>query len=397
MAYGIPDIVGSYVKGRELGEQKAEQRKRKPYIEQLNQLALQKEEQSVELGKKQLTLQDYAIQQQQEKQKRALYKDMGQAAQWADTPDKWEQALDVYEQQGVDVQGFRGRYDLREATAGLNNPDFAAQQKAAQNLEKLVKTFPDDKQEGIRALSLTDPKKVAELAAKRYEGKDDQKGRFKEFNDTFVLDSATGKITAPSIGKGVEPTKPLAIKDVQGINKDITSLTKNTKEIVQAGKDLQALKARGTPAAQLAAVFKFMKALDPTSVVRESEQGMVYAAQGPAEALAGKINGLLGEGKLTEAAFSDVVDTSVDLANKTVSATSIELDNFLNTYDLTDEQREKFDARIPIEIKIAAATKATPGSADRPAAPQAALDRLAANPSLIGDFEKMYGYRPEGY
>ena len=167
MAYGLPDIVGSYVKGRELGEQKAEQRKRKPYIEQLNQLALQKEEQSIALGKKQLTLQDYAIQQQQEKQKRALYKDMGQAAQWADTPDKWEQALDVYEQQGVDVQGFRGRYDLREATAGLNNPDFAAQQKAAQNLEKLVKTLPEDKQDQGRALAAVSPKEVAKFAGEQ--------------------------------------------------------------------------------------------------------------------------------------------------------------------------------------------------------------------------------------
>lgn len=177
-------------------------------------------------------------------------------------------------------------------------------------------------------------------------------GRFKETRQGFVLDSATGEVKAPSIGVNLIGKEKLETKDIQSINKDITSLAKSAKEIRQGAVDLDSLKERGTASSKLAAVFKFMKALDPTSVVRETEQGQVYAAQGAASSLAGRINSLLGKGQLTEEGFQDLVDTSKVLANSAVSSASKEVNEFLDTFDFDEAQRAKFEARIPEELKM---------------------------------------------
>ena len=60
------------------------------------------------------------------------------------------------------------------------------------------------------------------------------------------------------------------------------------------------------PAANVAAIFSFMKALDPTSVVRESEQGMVFQASGPAEQFASYMNQLFGRGRITEESAKNI-------------------------------------------------------------------------------------------
>ena len=72
---------------------------------------------------------------------------------------------------------------------------------------------------------------------------------------------------AAAIAKGT----PLDAKDRQGINKDVTTLIKDTVSINKTAKDLSNLKKLGGGPASIALVFKFMKALDPQSVVRESE------------------------------------------------------------------------------------------------------------------------------
>ncbi len=136
---------------------------------------------------------------------------------------------------------------------------------------------------------------------------------------------------AEKAAKGVK----LGAKDRQSINKDVTSLIGDTVAIHKAAQSLKGLKKSSSPAAKLAAVFAFMKSLDPTSVVRESEQGQVYAASGAAEQLAGKINSMMGEGELSDAGFDDLVATAENLANSAVNASSKEVSNYLETYEDT--------------------------------------------------------------
>lgn len=41
-------------------------------------------------------------------------KDLTAAVRWADSPDKWEQVIDHYAQEGVDLSQYRGRFQDRE-------------------------------------------------------------------------------------------------------------------------------------------------------------------------------------------------------------------------------------------------------------------------------------------
>ena len=171
---------------------------------------------------------------------------------------------------------------------------------------------------------------------------------FEKTASGLVFNPNTGVYTVDEVAKAridklrakSDVTK-LDFKDKQGLNKDVTSIIKDTVGIKRAATELEKLKGIGSPAAKLGAVFKFMKALDPTSVVRESEQGQVYAASGAASQIAGSINSLLGEGKLTEKGFADLVATSKGIADANISSVNTELENMLGSFGDT----------LPLEFK----------------------------------------------
>lgn len=140
---------------------------------------------------------------------------------------------------------------------------------------------------------------------------------------------------------------------VASVNDKVTALVKDVQGIRGAAVSLEALETRGTPAAQVAAVFKFMKALDPTSTVRDSELGLVYSAEGAAQGMANKLNALLGEGELSESGFRDLVDTAKDMANSAIDAAGISVDGYLNVLDdkLTAKDMAQMKARVPSALK----------------------------------------------
>jgi hypothetical protein len=140
----------------------------------------------------------------------------------------------------------------------------------------------------------------------------------------------------------------------QKINKDITPIVKSTEGIHSAASSLDALKKNSTAASQLAAVFKFMKALDPTSVVRETEQGMVYDAQGAAQGIAGRLNKLMGEGGLTNEGFEDIVNTAKVLANAEVESKDSEIQRYLDVYEgtLPESFVKTVKGRVPKKFEI---------------------------------------------
>lgn len=141
---------------------------------------------------------------------------------------------------------------------------------------------------------------------------------------------------------------------IAGINDKVTGLTKDAVEIVTAAKDLEALKDRGTPAAQISAVFKFMKANDPTSTVRESELGMVYSAEGAMRAFANWINSLMGEGRLSPENFQDVADTAKIIANSAVDSSSGVVKSYLDVLSdkIEPEDYQQMLSRVPTKLGI---------------------------------------------
>jgi len=145
----------------------------------------------------------------------------------------------------------------------------------------------------------------------------------------------------------------------QKINKDITPIVKSTEGIHSAASSLEALKSKSSAASQLAAVFKFMKALDPTSVVRETEQGMVYDAQGAAQGIAGRLNKLMGEGGLTKEGFDDIVNTAKVLANAEVESKDSEIQRYLDVYEgtLPESFVKTVKGRVPKKFEIGGSGK----------------------------------------
>lgn len=180
----------------------------------------------------------------------------------------------------------------------------------------------------------------------------------------YAFDPSTGSfIINPEVKQALEDKATakaekgakLGAKDRQGINKDVTGLIKGTAEIVKSAKSLAGLKESSSPAAQLAAVFSFMKAMDPSSTVRESEQGQVYNAQGAAKGIANKINALIGKGGLSQEGFQDLVDTANNLANTAIDSSSGEIRQYLDSYEdtLPDSFKERLTNRLPARLGVA--------------------------------------------
>lgn len=242
------------------------------------------------------------------------------------------------------------------------NPEFAApifenmislyadHPQIQANLSELYQGFNVDPQGALDEMvnisnSLREPEKGKEKAP------------YQKAEGGMVFDPNTGTYSIDPVGlKRYEQIAQKAIakgeldfKDRQSLNKDVTAIVKESIGIKSAAAELDELKGRGTAAAKLGAVFKFMKALDPTSVVREGEQGQVYAAQGAGSEIAGMINGLVGKGKLTEEGFQDLVDTAKVIANSNISSTTDQVGRLLNTFGDTipNSFRQKVSERVP--------------------------------------------------
>ena len=212
---------------------------------------------------------------------------------------------------------------------------------------------------------------------------------FDKDTGTYSIDpNVKANLENKAMEKAAEGSK-LDAKGRQGINKDVTSLIGDTVGIAKAADSLAALKESSSPSAQLAAIFKFMKSLDPTSVVREGEQQMARSTGGPADYLVGVVSQLQGEGSLPPAVFSDMVETSRNLADSAIGTSSKEVNDYLNAYE--DTIPESFKKSL---INRLPKSKAKPINVVD--APASAIDYLKANPSQAANFKAKYGYLPEG-
>jgi hypothetical protein len=140
----------------------------------------------------------------------------------------------------------------------------------------------------------------------------------------------------------------------QKINKDITPLVKGTEGIHSAARSLESLSLNSSPASQIAAVFKYMKALDPTSVVRSDEQGMIYGAEGQLKAIESKWNSMMGKGGLTKEGFQDLVDTAKVMANSEIDSKDSEIQRYLDVYEgtLPESFVKTVKGRVPKKFEI---------------------------------------------
>lgn len=150
-----------------------------------------------------------------------------------------------------------------------------------------------------------------------------------------------------------EPDKVDA-KTRQSINKDLTQLTKDTKLIYNTAKDLEKLSNLGGGPASIAMVFKFMKALDPTSVVREGEFMTAENSAGVPEKMRNYYNKVASGEKLGAEQQADFVKTAKALANSAISSSSAEVGKYLDTFEdtLPDGFKKALKGRIPSQFNV---------------------------------------------
>ncbi len=147
-----------------------------------------------------------------------------------------------------------------------------------------------------------------------------------------------------------EKTKgEIGFKDFRTLNNDVTALIKEPLKIRRAAERLGKLGETQSPTDQLAAIFTFMKTLDPTSVVREGEQQAARSTGGVTDQFVGFINQIQGEGALTPEVFNNMVTTAQNLADEAVTGARAELTSSLDAFGerLKPEDKVKLLDRVP--------------------------------------------------
>lgn len=174
--------------------------------------------------------------------------------------------------------------------------------------------------------------------------------------------------------------KVLGVKDRQGINKDVTALLSDSVGINKTAQDLQKLGKLGGGPASIALVFKFMKALDPQSVVRESEFSTAENSAGVPESVRNIYNKLKNGEKLGEEQIKQFIDTANLLSNSAVESSSNEINKYLDVYEytLSESLKEKLRSRIPPLIGETYKPSVTETQKDAPLATSVQLSPSAA-------------------
>ena len=141
----------------------------------------------------------------------------------------------------------------------------------------------------------------------------------------------------------------IKFKEFRTLNNDVTNLIKEPLKIRRAAERLIKIGQTKSPTDQLAAIFTFMKTLDPTSVVREGEQQAARSTGGPADQFVGFVNKLQGEGALPPRVFEEMIKTAIRLSDEAASGAKTELSSSLDAFGnrLKDEDKVRLLDRIP--------------------------------------------------
>jgi len=178
---------------------------------------------------------------------------------------------------------------------------------------------------------------------------EDMKGwAFNESTGQYSLDPNYANFLQTDAAK-LAQRDMLTAKEVVSVNDKVTALIKDSVGINKAANDLVALETSGTTSDQIAAVFKFMKAMDPSSTVRESELGLVYSAEGAAQGFANYVNSLIQGKKIDAEGFKKIVNTAKRLSNSAAQASIDETDKYTSVFadNITPKQLKLINERVP--------------------------------------------------
>ncbi len=216
-------------------------------------------------------------------------------------------------------------------------------------------------------LAYQDPK-----AYQAYKSTQPEQKKYQYAGNGFVFDPSTGGLAMDSSFKQemLERQKQeaaakllekpqgetLDFSDVRGLNSDVSKVVDPAIKIHESANALSSLNSNTTAADAQAMIFKFMKALDPDSVVMEGEQRSAVATGGAADSFVSQANHIFGGGKLSPAVRTQFVNTAKKLANSASQGANTAVTDMLSVYgDTLDKSvMDKLIGRVPTAFDMPA-------------------------------------------
>lgn len=299
-------------------------------------------------------------------EQRKANKFMGNMLMGQSSPEEQQQFAQLNPQQYMQAQGQLQQQEQAQQ-AQAQRARQAEQKQMIQQVYSAAVSGDEGAMRQLASVSSTLHKQAMDVMAAQGKSKLEQtkvaQGRYKQGSGTgmagMVFDTLTGEFKAnPEIRARLDAMKNkeggLDYKDIQGLNKDFTSLLKDTTSIYKTANDLTILSEIEGGAPSIAMVYKFMKALDPASVVREGEFAIAENSSGVPDAVRNYYNKLAHGERLSDSATKNFVHTAQLLANNAIDASSTEFGTLLDTYGETipAKLKDKFSARIPTPFEI---------------------------------------------
>lgn len=196
-----------------------------------------------------------------------------------------------------------------------------------------------------------------------------------------------GEVFAQPIKDFVQKDDAVDLKALAPINKSVGALVKDAASSRAAAGALARLSLSASATDKLAAVFKFMKSLDPQSVVREGEQAQAVSTGGATDVMIGFVNQLRGEGKLSQKSLDNMVLTAKRLANQASTDAQETVTSYLGGFGsrLNEQTKKDLLGRIPpLFIVIDEVRPPQPAPQQQPVTPQVqAPPQAQAQPNVI--------------
>lgn len=164
--------------------------------------------------------------------------------------------------------------------------------------------------------------------------------------------------STPDVVTNVNAFPKETFKNERDLRNDFQSLptTKAFREVQTSYDQITTALKNPSAANDLAAATKFMKLLDPGSVVRESELGMAMAATGQLDRMSNYFNMMKTGQKLTPSQRKDFADSATQLYSAAAgryNETASEFQNLAKDYELNPERIAK-----PIQVPKASSISA---------------------------------------
>lgn len=325
------DVPGAVQRGLQFRQ--AEQMR--PLQQQQAQLELQRQQQQFATGGLQQQDLQQQIQQRTEEQKnKSLVNTALRVTQLSDEEmiPFLQKQIETVKAQGGDASESESALQLAQAG------DFAGVRKGAQDVINI----------GVRQGLITPEQEKAAAPFQKAE-----KGLvFNPNTGTFSVDPVA-KQRLEQVAEQASATGKLEFKDRQSLNKDVTGIIKNTVGIANTAKDLGKLSKIKSGPSSIALVFKFMKALDPNSVVREGEFATAQNSAGIPESISNIYNKLMKGERLGDVQIGQFVETAEALADEAIESSNQEVGSLLNTFGDTidDKFKSNIMGRIPKRFK----------------------------------------------